>query len=197
MAFGDVYQLRLTGEYLGQVVQAVFNYKHVVGESVATALTWNDTFKSDVLPSIVAVASENLEYTQIETINWRDPSDFYIDSINFQGDIPVEDNDSLAAWLTLYFRFNRNFPGQHHGSKRFAGGVESMFTDGAPAALWATEMTALANALAGGLTASLDRTARYYVVDRTGNPELGANPPGYVSSSVTYRGLGTQKSRKV
>jgi len=196
MAFGDVYKITVSGDMAGQVVEAVFNFKHLVGETTANATTWAETFKTDILTPMMTIAHEDLEYTFLQVVNWRDPADFIEESINYAGDVPAEGNDRLASWLTLNFRFNRNNPGQSHGFKRFAGGVESMFTDGEPVALWATEMEAVRVALQTGLTASLDRTCRYWVVDSTASPAYGANPAGYASSSVLYRGLGTQKSRK-
>lgn len=196
MAINDIYLMRLKGIYLGQEIENVFNWKHITGEVATTALSWRSTFVEDIMPAILAITNTELTYHTIETVNWRDPSDFDIFDYDGVGEVSIIDDDPLASWITNLFRFNRNNPGQHHGFKRFAGGVESMFNGNASSPSWSDEMADLATALATGLTASFDRLARYYIVDRTGNPEYGANPPGYVSTSVLYRGQGTQKSRK-
>jgi len=196
MAFGDVYIMRVSGTYFGQEVMAVYNWKHVAGEAAANALTWRATFESDIMPSLQAITNDELTYTQIETINWRDPTDFDIVSVGYSGDIDSTENEPLSPWLTNLYRLNRNAPGQAHGFKRYAGGVESQFESGEPDAAFATVMAAHATALGAGLTATFDRLARYWVVDSTTDPELGANPAGYAVQTALYRGLGTQKSRK-
>lgn len=196
MAINDIYIMRLKGIYLGQELENVFNWKHITGEIATTALSWRSTFVDDIMPSLLAITNDQLTYHTIETVNWRDPSDFDIFDYDGVGLVDTTGDEPCASWLTNLFRFNRNNPGQHHGFKRFAGATESMFNGNGVGVSWGDEMAAVSAALAGGLTASFDRLARYFVVDRTGNPELGANPPGYVSTSVLYRGQGTQKSRK-
>lgn len=196
MAYNDVYKITLTGIYQGVTFQNVFNYLWDVGNIAGNALTWRATFEADVLPFMAAVAVDGVDYLSIQCVNWRDPSDFSESALAVTGDIDSVTNDPLASWLTLNFRMNRNNPGQYHGFKRFIGGVEEMFDAGNPSTAFATEIEALETALAAGLDAASGRAAHYFVVDSRTSPEYGANPPGYVSLSCTYRGLGTQKSRK-
>lgn len=197
MAYQDVYQIKLKGTYLGREILNVFNYHWDVGNIAGNALTWNATFQSDVIPFILPLVNDLLTFTEVEVINWRDPSDFDVQAISEVGEIDTTSDNPLAAWLTLLFRYNRIHPGQNHGFKRFAGGVESQF-NGDSFTGNTTDRDALILALESPLTASSGRSAHPFIVDTTTTPPpaLGANPSGYVPTSVAFRGLGTQKSRK-
>ena len=197
MAYQDVYQIKLTGEYLGRQTLNVFNYIWDVGNSAGNSLTWADTFLDDVMPSILPMINDLAHFSLLETINWRDPSDFDTQAIDFTGEQDTTSNNPLAAWLTLLFRYNRNHPGQNHGFKRFAGGTEAQF-NGDSYTGSNTERDALSAALAAPLTAPAGREAHPFVVATytTPPPALGSNPSGYVPTSVIFRGLGTQKSRR-
>lgn len=194
---GDVIRTIWTGTFLGENFNNVFHYKvtvegdplHPCAGMVAnySVLLWQ-TFLAPMI-------SEGMVLTNILVVNLRDPSEFYDSGVIAEtGDIDQADQVNLTSWFATAFRYQRRFPGQRNGSKRFCGVVESQVNGNA----WYGS-TSLPDALAGELGTANDPSAFNSwgwspFVARAG-AEYGANPPGYIPIAVDFAGLTHQDSR--
>lgn len=196
MASGDIHQLTVTGTYLGQAIVNRWFYQQVSGDipSIGTEVELVNEFQSAVLEVLMNAMSEEYSISLIEGVGLRDPGTFnYTAPIAIDGDLTML-GAPQPAFMAVAFRFQRLAPGQRYGYKRFPA-PPGDFIDGNNTI--AAYQSTYADPLAAAMAATLSPAGLTFVPFVASRPiTLGANPSGYVSSFVSYRGLTTQNTRK-
>jgi hypothetical protein len=196
MTVGNVYNLKLFGNLQGVDNLNVFNY--VVSSTSGgpdSASELATLFNNNVQAAIAAVAIDAQSYNRIEVFQWADPLNFDV--------IPVgglaEDKglraigDGMTNIVAWSFTLVRVAPGQRSGSKRIPGVAEDDLNGYVPTG--AIEL--LLDALAVEMAATLAGGNAFYRPFVAKRPLLlGFTPTGYVPSTVTFAGVGSQVSRK-
>jgi len=187
---GPVYELVLKGELLGQEVANVFHYGLSAGSGNAD-LVCSD-FAGDMLPSIVAIASQDLTYTEVNARGVQIATDFDDNLISEAGLALFPTEPRFVAWS---YRANRPDGLSRHGFKRFAGVADGWWEDGEIDPTYNSLLQAVATAWAGGL-ASAGATWVPLVQRRPNPPSPGSAPTYWTFNTATFRGITTQNTRK-
>lgn len=192
---GDIYQAVASGVYLGQAVTNVYWYKLIVNNgSPARAGVLSNRIADTLLPQVAAIQNDQMLWTGVNVINYRDPADSFLESVNVSGVLPTANNVALPSYMALAFRYQRVASGQRYGYKRFCGLNEGQ-VDGNTVTINQALLDDVRGMLARNLTsANSDTQFKPVVVKRP--VTLGANPISYEPSSVRFNGLTTQNTRK-
>lgn len=196
MASGDIHQLTVTGSYLGQTVVNRWFYRQNSADigGVGTEVELVQEFQTEVLEVLMNAMSDEYSISLIEGVGLRDPGTFnYTAPIAIDGDLTMLGAPS-PAFLAIALRFQRVAPGQRYGYKRFPA-PPGDFIDGNSTI--PTYQSTYGDPLASAMSATLTPAGLSFSPFVASRPILfGANPSGYVSSFVSYRGLTTQNTRK-
>lgn len=195
MAVGDIYQVTYFQDIIGQPIANVFHYLQV--SAVTGGLPAEDLaqgFEVLIAPAYEPILQTSWRGLGTETINVGDLLDFDVRDYTtpFEGARVGERVSNVVCWS---FRYNRLGPGQRSGWKRLSGLSETDVSGQAPAPGITTALDDFAEILqtvfeaGGGLWAPA-------VVKR---PIIFGTAPTvfYVPSTVDFRGVGSQVSRKV
>lgn len=194
--------LTLSGTCLGQEVQHGFYY-HANGVNPPTALQVASAFSDQVLPEILNVVNQTVDYNTIEVINLDDLGDFNLTAIvDGQGNVT---STSIAPPFVAYgFAYGRTTRLGRNGSKRFPG-VSEEFTNHDGSSLAApldTAIPALVTALRTQLEI-LGQQAYPMIPYRIPHAPDAQHPNTWYTlenllgvSGVQFTGLTTQNSRK-
>ena len=194
MALGDIYQLKLSAVLAAQFNLNVFHYQ-VISEigGAASALDLQDEFEGNVLPAIAGLLASPWIATALDTVNLGDLFDFASNAL-----VPTvpgtRAGDSIAPVVTWSFIYNRLGPGTRSGWKRFSGLAEPDVAGQNPTAF----MTGLLDAAAVVLGDVVNGVIGTYTPVVVSRPiTLGIKPiKFYQPSSVEFKGVGSQTSRK-
>lgn len=200
MAINDIYQVVLNYMW-GEDIQCknVFYYQQT-DSNASGAQQLNNAMSSDIVTPLQLIAPPFIEFGLQETVNLRNPSDFFVgDYADNPGDRVVADTDPAPPFLAVQFVSQRAYPGTRSARKRFPflyeTDLDGRFLSTSFTGLTAvsTVATALAAVISNG-----GRSFRPVVVSRP--TPLGTNPPvKYVIAPGTYAvstRVSTQNSRK-
>lgn len=128
MAIGDVYELKLSGNTLGQTVLNIFYYEMTVG-SGGGASELGLTFYGNVVLSLLPIVSSDTTYTDIEIRNLANGQDFYVNNFSVNGTRGGTSATSFVAWGFRLNPVNVNF---RAGGKRIGSVSNVDINDNAP-----------------------------------------------------------------
>ena len=183
--------LKLVAGLYGAEINNIWFYGNA--NSTGDAGDLSLAFQQDVLPSIMAIQSEDLVYASIEIQGVRNTTVLYSNTLTVNGDVASAADPAFLAWS---YRMNRQGVGERHGFKRFAGCPDAWIVDGTYDPSHATEFTAVATALA----AEIDQGFAHYVplIKQVTEVEVPENPISYHTFlTAAFRGVSTQNSRKL
>lgn len=149
MAFtkSDVFQLVLSGVFLGQQVKSVFHYgSDVSGSGVASSILVG--FRDVILPVLTDIMAEDVVWQSILVKNLVDTANTSFASINVPGERGFEVNNPFASWG---FRLVPETAGLRQGAKRFPGVSEVDSVDGYPTGTQAVRLALAATAIASSI----------------------------------------------
>jgi len=192
MAVGDFYTLKLSGNMLGQTILNIFHYEMITGSGGGSA-ELNTGFQANILTRIMAIASSDVTYTDIEIFNWDNGSDFVVDNFSQSGQQANQSSTSFLAWAFVLNAANIN---NKPGHKRFAGVASVSLQDNAPASAIITSLNSLASVLGSPIISGGNsyRPRHRYKIES--NIE-GVYNEGWVNiNSAEFRRVSTQSTRK-
>lgn len=123
MAVGDIIQLRLEGQYLGQAWQNVFYYRVNSGTGNAAGSCLN-LFEQDVLGIILNAMVDTSEVIMLTAVNGMNNGDQYSRAPNpgfIFGTVDAVEIGQAPSNAAVGFRSNRNGIGTRYSYKRFGG----------------------------------------------------------------------------
>lgn len=128
MAFQDVYELVDVQDMAGQEVLNVYFYENNNAlNGGATAADLANAFVEQVLPSIIAIQSDNVTHTEIRVRNLFAPADNHVLAVSEEG---VNGTDTMPTFNAIGYRLVQNNGAIRNGAKRIAGVPEEVSTDG-------------------------------------------------------------------
>jgi len=192
---GDVFQVTVTTEFLGQQCLNVYHYVvSQLGDPEDLPQYQLEAFVDGVVSSQVrALQSDLVTYQSQYTVNLNNPEEYSLADLDSEGGIDSDLDAALPSFVAMVYRYGRRAAGTRYGYKRYAGLVESQVAGNT----WAAGAPTL---LVAALAASSDAgTYQGWVFTPfiASHPiVLGTNPSGYQPNGVTFRGVTTQRSRK-
>jgi len=210
MAIGDVYEIRLQGEYLGQVILNVFHYQSAGTADISEPLL-------TVAAAVGTLIITDVVPTQVESFQWLSSYAKHLveggaeATFPFTGGEPgLQTGEGLPPHDAWAFRYNRTNTTTRHGQKRFAGVPEAQALNGVAASGALTALNELADTLERDITSadgfSAGEILRPVIYSQFLNGELrgsvvdGVFVPAPISnpvSSVQYVRISTQNTRKI
>jgi len=208
---GDIFQVKVTGSLLGQLVNNVFWYRLSQADTVNTSFEQDlyDLFGSlgwSVLMEGIHTAYQN---DSIEVINWSNIDEYTIGtSTSFDGQ--YASGEVSQSFTSLTFKSNKGNPGQRRSYKRIAGLPEQSLNGNTISDTTTPSYTPFAAFLpvelqyqAGQLFTPVQvkhsqTTAPYTPKNPYTMPPLGSGNPvvNRVLTGVWTYQIGTQNSRK-
>lgn len=201
MAIGDVYEIRLRGEYLGQVVLNVFHYRssgsNDITEPIATVAAAMGSILVTAIADVQNEAFQWLDAYAKKLVEGGDESTF-----PFSGGVPGSvTGEGLPPHDCWAFRYNRSLTTTRHGQKRFAGVSEGQHENGVATTSVLTDLSALADVLERDITSAdgfgTGEILRPVIYSKFLNGELRETPVVNPVSSVQYVRISTQNTRKI
>lgn len=201
MALGDVYEIRLHGEYLSQVIFNVFHYQ--------------SSGSADVTDPILTIAAAIGTYLvtaftpfQVDGFQWLDTYAKHLveggteATHPFAGGQPgIISDQGLPAHDCFAFRLNRTLTTTRHGQKRLAGIAEGSQENGVAVSGVLTALgvacAAMAHAFDSGDGFSTGAILKPVIYSTVLNGELRAVPVANPVGTVQYVRISTQNTRKV
>lgn len=175
MSVGDVIQLRVVGDYLGQEWQNVFYYRQTAGAAAGAGACLN-LFEDEVMDNVLATMLDSSTVLSLSAVNGMNNSDQYSrppDPGFEQGTLDALTLGESPSNAAVGFRSNRNGIGTRYSYKRFAGVPLSWIAGNA----WAVASDAAHLALANALGLSLSGFGYGFdPVQVTGGFKLGEVP---------------------
>lgn len=196
MSIGDVYQICFKTSISGQACVNIFHYEHKSGSPTNPANAVMTEFNSDVKPTLLAVMTDFLDYTQLTSINLMDSSDASeFNPTGETGDIVDTAPSTGASFLSFGIRFPQAHPGAPNGYKRFPG-VSEQYSGEELYTPPAGDITDVTSALASTLIDAVSGAVFGPVVVK--RPFTFADPPTiwWDIASAVWTNLTTQSSRK-
>lgn len=197
MALYDWFELKMSGNLLGQTILNFFNYRAQNG--LATALTTGTAFRDTVIPFITPVVVDIYTITEIEVRNINTPTDYWIDTFSAPGQRAVSCDSTFPAWG---FTKNLERPDRHSGGIRIAGVPNDAMVNGYPTGFYAPRLDSLANVFgnymvnAGGIS-ELGVISTRCVKDADNHCTDTFYPPEFVAvNNVTFDWYTSQNTRK-
>lgn len=197
-AVNDIIQLKLFQTLSTQDVLNVFHWRLVEGSSPISATEVAEAFVENILPTLAGVCTSTLQYQSIEAVNLAHPADFIIlPNTEFGGVTEgtwAGSGGTASSFVCTTFRYERQALGQSYGFKRFAGVPENAI--GTEAVVDSTYLSAC-QTLATVLSIPLEGDSAFYAAAVVSRPiSLGTNPLNRLANGVSFRGIGSQNSRK-
>jgi len=194
-AINDIVQMVTTATLFGQNVNNVYHYKiTTLGTGNVAAEECVESWKMAVMGYLLENQSESYVINQIAAVNLHDPSDFFIDSGTWPGEIDDTTSLGLPSWVTAVFRYSRVSAADRNGYKKIAGLVEAAVTGNGLSGTnfnVATIEAKLFTLIGDGISAGYIFTP--FIAHRP--ITYGTNPTGYVPSGVSFSKVSTQRSR--
>jgi hypothetical protein len=194
----DVLRLTLCGTVFTEQACNVFFYLINIGSGSPTLEDVLEGFRTVVLPSILDIQSQDVEYDTAEADNLTNGIDFGTDPLyaGITGNVSGEALPPYAAWA---FTLERASKLTRNGAKRFAGVPESAQQDGVVTAGFNPTLVTAATAIGTSFAYSNAQGAfsafpLIVGVDTTGQRDLSRVqiPTGAVANAV----VSTQNTRK-
>lgn len=195
MAVGDFYRLIDYQTMQGQQIVNLYDYQQTaiytpVGFNEASDLC--DSFNNQMLPSIVAVQSEQVVHTLLTCGAFGSFTDF--GTLIPDTTTGVVTGGALPSFVGWGFKLQRTTRLTRHGSKRIAGVAESWQQNGVADTPFATPGGVLAAKFSIAL--QVDGTDIFTPVILHIDPVTHLPTESNIISLGIYRGLTTQKSRQ-
>lgn len=202
MALSDVYELRCSGEILGENWNLVWHMLRT--DSLYDAEDMKDAWTRNIYQLLLNCMTADVTLTEISARNLGDPLDFYSAGAAGTGALGV--TATISPFATATIKFPRRRTDMHHGYKRIPGVDESYVSEGV---ISGAQLTAL-QALGAEAVTDWDLTANpgvpvanYIVVKRVLDggvyrlPKTDGELVHYAPNSyVVNTFLTTQNSRK-
>jgi len=198
MALGDI--LRITDKQVqnSQEVLNVYFYEWsaVIGPTVSDLEAVCHIYNDDVRPSLLAIQGAALGHLSTKVENLSNGVDFFelVEPTPVLGE-RSDSGTTLPPFVTHTFMLVRSTLDTRNGFKRF-GGVSELDTAGGVSILSSTLATNMENALAADLNDGVVNVAFPVIVKRP-IPAPGGVFIAHSLNGVSYRGVGTQNSRKI
>lgn len=195
-ALGDLLQITDFQTYLSQQVLNVYYYRvtSITGLDGGYLEAIGDWFKDNVLAAVVNVQVDGLLHVTRDIRNLSNGVDLYTDSEVIPGAGDVSATSFSPSYVSLGFLLRRESLTTRNGYKRIAGVPEQNITgnqwDGPTDVLSDIEI-----ALAMDVVIGLATIAEPVIVKRPIDVPVGEYEYSSVGSA-SFRGLGTQNSRK-
>lgn len=125
MSDGDVFQVKMKGSLGGFPQSNVFWYRQSSGGAATdAAAALANLFDQTVLEAVCALQSTSSLWTQVEVVNYAQPSDFSF--FTPENDAGVVAGATSPNYVAFGYRLNRIAPGQRSGYKRFSAPVDAV-----------------------------------------------------------------------
>jgi len=201
MAIGDVYEVRLRGEYVSQVILNVFHYQSAGTADIAEP-------ELTIAAALGAILVAQLVNIQVETFQWIDAYVKHLvdggaeATFPFAGGEPgVIAAEGLPPHDAWAFRYNRSLTTTRHGQKRFAGVPETWQNNGVTVSGFLTTLDDVGDNLERDITDAdgfgAGEILRPVIYSKFLNGELRETPITNPVSSVSFVRISTQNTRKV
>jgi len=197
MATGDIYELTLSGNLLGQTCQNVWVYRNEIADGTAGQL--KNLFRDVIIPFITPVIVTRMTFTDIVVINKDDPSDHSVEAFSFPG---LRSGDCEGPFDAWGFKKNPNRPDYKAGGTRFAGVEVGANQNGYPNGFYAPRLNSLAGVLSNNLITGAVLFHMYIesercVKDADGHCTDAPKVHAFIRvSNTTFDTYTTQNSRK-
>lgn len=195
-ALGDLIQITDFQTYLGQQVLNVYYYRivNITGLADGYLGIFADWFKDVLLPPIVLIQNDGLLHVSRDLRNLSNGTDLYTDSEVIAGEQTPSPGQYSPSYLSLGFILRRESLATRNGYKRIAG-LNEGYLSANDVTLDPNDISNIEDVLAGDITAGIISLAEPVIVKRPIDVPVGE----YIYSSIgsaSFRGLGTQNSRK-
>jgi len=201
MAIGDIYELRLRGEYVSQVILNVFHYQSAGTADISEPeLTIAAALGNILVASLVTIQCDGFQWLDAYVKHLVDGGAEATNPFagGSPGEIVAEGLPPHDAWA---FRYNRSLTTTRHGQKRIAGIPETWQNLGIAATAQLDELAAVADVLERDITDADGFAAgeilRPVIYSKFLNGELRDTPVINPVSSVAFVRISTQNTRKV
>ncbi len=196
MALGDVYQLTLVGEHLGEDVRNIFHFLYSTAGSSGNpkSQVLAEEFEATSLPDILAVTHKSCVYSRILCQNLNDIADVFDNPVT-TGTGLVTTGDSLPSFNTWSFQLRPINKSIRWGRKGFAGVPEAQTEGNDPTAGTLGLLGVLGAQLASNLIAPTLEQFNPRVARINPASVIPFIPLAVPIAEAIYRRLGTQLSR--
>ena len=191
---GDLIRVADVQSYLGEQMLNIYYYRiftiDVVGDDYLEAL--NTSWESVVLDKVRAIQNTLVQHVSREWRNLSNGADLFSDSTVLNG--TVGGTEHLNSFTSLGFLLRRSSLATRNGYKRFGGLLDTQVEGNA----YTADMGVIHDvetALSSDISIGLVPTAGPVIVKRPIATPAGAYVYSLVSEA-SFRGLGTQNSRK-
>lgn len=196
LAVGNIVQIIDTQTYLGQEVLNVYHYRCTEVSPTPTDPYGNllDMFDVDVVENVAEIQMSNLLHVSREVRNLSNGLDFAINSAVIPGGMSTDTHQELNSFTSAGFLLQRSSLATRNGYKR-VGGLSETDVVGNDWVGETTRLDDIEGALSMVITAELGVTFQPIIL-KAGSDPLVEDPIYSNVSSASFRGIGTQNSRK-
>lgn len=198
MATGDIWQVRLAGNYMSVPVNNIFWYEETGNTTPGAAEKAALAFSSTVATPIATMLHELLVFTQIVATNWTSGLDQEDLTVNIPGNASLQ-SDPMPSFVTFSWKLPKSVPLYSSGSKRFAG-VSEIYVDGNIENIPAQELADTRQALIAPLNFQGFFARPVVLVTQINKQPLpsamGQGPfTTWAVTDAVFRGVSSQRSR--
>jgi len=195
-SLGDLIQIKLVQELSLQQVLNIHFYRvtSITGLGGTYTEDLADWYDTNIAQAVAAIQHTSVLFKAIEVRNFTNGIDFFIKSLTYDGDDAR--GDSLPPFVSLGFLQRRESLTTRNGYKRFAGVADGGVAGNVYTFPSGGHQAIIEAALAADIVLGLVTVAEPVIVRKPLTPPVSS----YVYSSIgsaTFRGLGTQNTRKV
>jgi hypothetical protein len=196
-ALGDLLQVTVKQEYLGQQILNVYHYRvtsitGLAGNYLELLAQFVDSTIND---AVAQFQVNSLVYTEAEARNLSNGLDFHVEPLTRTGDRTDSGSNAVPSFVSAGFQLIRESLATRNGYKRYAGLDDTLLVNNSYL-IGSTIQGDVEDALAADWVEALVTVGEPII---WGSPR--ANPPvgSYIYSSIgsaIYREVGTQNTRK-
>jgi hypothetical protein len=196
LAVGNIIQIIDTQTYLGQEVLNVYHYRCTAVSPTPTDPYGNllDMFDADVVENVAEIQMSNLLHVSREARNLSNGLDFAINSSVIPGGMSTDTHQELNSFTSAGFLLQRSSLATRNGYKR-VGGLSETDVVGNDWVGETTRLDDIEGAFAMTITAELGVTFQPIIL-KAGSDPLTTDPIYSNIATASFRGIGTQNSRK-
>lgn len=196
LAVGNIIQIIDTQTYLGQEVLNVYHYRCTAVSPTPTDPYGNllDMFDVDVVENVAEIQMSNLLHVSREARNLSNGLDFAINSSVIPGGMSTDTHQELNSFTSAGFLLQRSSLATRNGYKR-VGGLSETDVVGNDWVGETTRLDDIEGAFAMTITAELGVTFQPIIL-KAGSDPLTEDPIYSNVATASFRGIGTQNSRK-